>query len=98
MRAADIDQIVNSLGDPVLEPSEETQRRLRERMAEELSSLQAEREARSMGLGLIYSFAHRHLKERPFVYLIPGAAAITLVTRLALGESFIMLARMLAGR
>ncbi len=51
-----------------------------------------------MGLGGAYRFARRHLKERPLIYLVPGAAVITLAARLALGESFIILARMIAGR
>lgn len=98
MSQPDIEQLLSLLAAPAAEPSLAAQQCLRARMAEELRSLQAEREAAAMGLGLAYRFARHHLKERPLIYLVPGAAVITLAVRLALGESFIMLARMIAGR
>ncbi len=98
MNQPDIDAVLNVLAKLTVEPSLLAQERLKARMAEELRSINAEREAATLGLGLIYRFAHNHFKERPFVYLIPSAAVITLMLRLSLGESFIILARMISGR
>ncbi len=69
-------------------PSPEAAARLEAAVLAEVRVIRTEREFRRVGLVAAYRFARHHLKEHFFWYLAYGAAALTIIARVALGSAF----------